>query len=128
MNFLLAKVIGTHCAANATTFDAATATFSSKPPIRTTPPPASTGTPASARSTVTRWETPASPDVPSTSAISAPPASEAPQQPLTPPHFQRTLGSYPLGRASLQPSSSHAHEPTSPCGDEVPAARSPSTT
>eukprot|EP00965_Chrysotila_dentata_P042794 1420674-Pleurochrysis_carterae.AAC.1 len=31
-------------------------------------------------------------------------------------------------RASLLPSSSHAHAPTSLCGDEVPVAHSPSTT
>eukprot|EP00965_Chrysotila_dentata_P161294 5326245-Pleurochrysis_carterae.AAC.1 len=70
MNFLLAKVIGTHCSTNATAVNAATANPSSRPPTHSTPPPA-TGAPT--RSTVTKWEAPAPPDAPaSDSAVAVP--------------------------------------------------------
>eukprot|EP00965_Chrysotila_dentata_P175195 5783186-Pleurochrysis_carterae.AAC.1 len=79
MNFLLAKVIGTHCTANATAINTTTTSPSSRHPTHSTPPPA-TSAPSSTRSTVTNWEAPAPPDAPATYAATALPASDVPRQ------------------------------------------------
>eukprot|EP00965_Chrysotila_dentata_P060888 2018470-Pleurochrysis_carterae.AAC.1 len=65
MNFLLAKVIGTHCSIHTAAINATTASSSNGLPAHSAPPPA---TSAPTRSTVSNWEAPAPPDAPASNS------------------------------------------------------------